>query len=227
MGTLARADTSAEETRKKRFVLLLFCSQGVIGLVLLTFERWPPVLQVLLVFVAFAGGLGLASVLVHPGLLRRWLEDVHGYDRTRSWSFLWPAVDTVYLLCIFPTTAFVLLSSFLYLQGVAEVSDVTTSERVPDGIVGDPTSSSGVLEDPVNDIFLFYVWSFLDAVPVLAIPQTVRWEPRFEFNDHFNPPLLLLYKLVVIIPTIALGRRFVTDLRLRRKSGSHPMSPGN
>lgn len=49
----------------------------------------------------------------------------------------------------------------------------------------------------------FYLWNFLDAVPVLEIPDTLNWqEPSFEVTDHAGGGLLLAYKVLVIVPVI-------------------------
>jgi hypothetical protein len=92
---------------------------------------------------------------------------------------------TLYIVA-FATIGLAGLSELLYFHDIA-----TTKEE---------------LGDPFGDSVAFYVWSFLNAIPVLEIPQTLRWELHVDFTDHVSPVLLLLYKVAVILPAIATGR---------------------
>ncbi len=50
----------------------------------------------------------------------------------------------------------------------------------------------------------FFVWNFLDGIPVLKITESLNWNRDRTFTDHYSGSLLLLYKLAVVIPIVAL-----------------------
>lgn len=49
----------------------------------------------------------------------------------------------------------------------------------------------------------FFVWHFLDAVPLLKINQTLRWEEPLTYTKTGVGWVLLLFKITVIFPVIA------------------------
>jgi hypothetical protein len=107
-------------------------------------------------------------------------------SKRRLWAFL-SLAGLLFVILLFATLGFAGVTELLYLHGIAET---------------DPDH----LEDPLVDSMTFYVWSLLDAIPVLQIPQTLRWELDYRFTDHVSPVLLLAYKLAVILPAIATAR---------------------
>jgi len=48
----------------------------------------------------------------------------------------------------------------------------------------------------------FYVWHFLEAVPLLKVNQTIRWDEPWTYDSAAVGWILLLFKLVVIVPVI-------------------------
>lgn len=48
----------------------------------------------------------------------------------------------------------------------------------------------------------FYLWNLLDAIPFLAIPDSLHWTLGPTFNDWHSGVLLVFYKLVVIAPLL-------------------------
>ena len=52
----------------------------------------------------------------------------------------------------------------------------------------------------------FYLWHLADTVPLLDIPDTVRWEQPLRYSDSLSGFLLLLYKSFVILPLLQVGR---------------------
>jgi hypothetical protein len=61
-----------------------------------------------------------------------------------------------------------------------------------------------VTERIVWEALVYYVWSLLDGIPVLEVPQTLNWEPAITFTDHMSGALLRAYKLFVIVPIVSL-----------------------
>jgi hypothetical protein len=49
----------------------------------------------------------------------------------------------------------------------------------------------------------FYMWHFLDAVPVFKINETLLWDRPFTYRDSNVGLLLLIFKVTVIAPVIA------------------------
>lgn len=167
-------------------VALTFLCPAPAGLVFLVgsdrIAQLPPGLQWPLVVIAFLGATSMSVAIALPVLRRAWLVMV-GHKTRRRPDFLplllslWPAG--------FTTVGFALLSEFLYEQGVGASEPAEALSQ--------------------SEALTYYVWHFLDAIPYLEIPRTVGWELGFTYVDHVNPVLLLLYKLVVITPVLALG----------------------
>jgi hypothetical protein len=51
----------------------------------------------------------------------------------------------------------------------------------------------------------YYLWHLADAVPLVEVPQTVRWPEPQGFDDHGSGVLLLLFKVMVIIPLVSIA----------------------
>lgn len=196
----------AGESRYRRYVTLTVLIVPALFLAVLqldehgVFEKLPTAVQALLAGVTFAGGLAFAFLLVKPRWRRQWLS-FNGYDPRRPSALVVPILNTFYLLMT-ATMGFAFLSGFLYVHGIVDV-------LTPSG--------QHALDDPINSSAFYYIWSFLNAIPVLEIPHTLGWEPEFRFTDHVTPPLLLLYKLVVILPVIAVVHMVVKDQRARSR----------
>jgi hypothetical protein len=161
-------------------------------------DRLPVTLQWILVALAFASTLYLLGLLVFPWSRPLWLRS-NFYNPKHWWGFLLPAANSLYV-AFMATWGFAVVSGFLYLQGVAK----TAPERA--------------LSDPFNDSWAYYMWDFLDAIPVLEIPQTLGWELAFSFTDHVTPLLLLLYKVLLLGPVIATGTLVWRDVRRLRST---------
>jgi hypothetical protein len=75
-------------------------------------------------------------------------------------------------------------------------------------------------EEPIRDpvvltLFSYYLWSFLDAIPALDIPETLNWSIPASLTDFASGAVLLTYKLLVIVPLIALVVDYVAARRSR------------
>jgi hypothetical protein len=49
----------------------------------------------------------------------------------------------------------------------------------------------------------FYLWHFVDAIPLLKVTSTLRWAEPLKYDNGAIGFLLLLFKIVVISPVIA------------------------
>jgi hypothetical protein len=206
--TELRVTTDAKRSaRYARYFGLITVGMAPLGVVWLLIkhdrlDRLPLALQWFLVALALASTLYLLGLFVLPWSRPLWLKS-NFYDPAHWWGFLLPLANTVYVASM-ATWGFAIVSGFLYLRGVG----TTAPERA--------------LADPFNDSWAYYIWGFLNAIPVLEIPQTLGWEMRFRFTDHVNPVLLLLYKLALIGPMIATGKLVWGDVRRRRSRTRNP-----
>jgi hypothetical protein len=53
-----------------------------------------------------------------------------------------------------------------------------------------------------STFWVYYVWNFLDAIPVLKIPETLNWKAPVTFTDHASGALLLAYRVTMVIPLV-------------------------
>jgi hypothetical protein len=58
----------------------------------------------------------------------------------------------------------------------------------------------------------FYIWHLLGNVPLLDIPQTIRWAKPYEYSDSLSGWLLLAFKAFVILPLIQAVRLVLAGL---------------
>ena len=49
----------------------------------------------------------------------------------------------------------------------------------------------------------FYMWHFVNLIPGLGIPETLRWTQPYKYSDHLSGAVLLIFKIAVILPVIA------------------------
>ena len=59
-----------------------------------------------------------------------------------------------------------------------------------------------VSDDCIVRFSAFYIWHFLDAIPLLKIPQTMQWTAPHQYTEVFSGFMLLLFKVGVIFPFI-------------------------
>ena len=61
-----------------------------------------------------------------------------------------------------------------------------------------PTGASPSYSDLLN----FYVWHFLEAVPLLKVNDTLQWKAPMTYQAGWIGGILLLFKIAVILPVI-------------------------
>lgn len=67
----------------------------------------------------------------------------------------------------------------------------------------------------------YYVWHFLDAIPVLEIPATLNWSLGTDYTGYTSGVLLLVYKLLVIVPVV----RAILEVVQRTKERASQRAP--
>lgn len=115
-------------------------------------EQLPLALQWVLVVLVFLGVLFLTLTIVLPRWRRFWVRPC------RNWWDAFVIASNTVMIALVVTLGFAIVSTFLYLQGMA-----TTSPEHP-------------LTDPVGDSMYYYEWNFLHSIPVLELPQALGWE---------------------------------------------------
>lgn len=64
------------------------------------------------------------------------------------------------------------------------------------------------IDPSISHLTDFYLWHFMDSVPLLDINETVRWKAPFEYDRPGVGWILLLFKFAVIIPVVAAFRGY-------------------
>jgi predicted ester cyclase len=59
------------------------------------------------------------------------------------------------------------------------------------------------LPNDLSPVVDFYVWHFVNLIPGLGIPETLRWTQPYQYSDHLSGTVLLIFKIAVILPVIA------------------------
>lgn len=59
------------------------------------------------------------------------------------------------------------------------------------------------LPEELSPVVNFYIWHFLDSVPGLDIPQTLKWDQPYQYSDRLSGLVLVVFKIGVIVPVIA------------------------
>jgi hypothetical protein len=70
----------------------------------------------------------------------------------------------------------------------------------------------------------FYVWHFVDLVPLIDIPGTLRWSEPLRYSGLDVGALLLCFELLAVLPVIAIIRSF---WHLREAKPDPPAGVGN
>jgi hypothetical protein len=159
------------------FQLLVAPSAAWLPLLLIdaTIER--PIVWVWLVWLLF-----YVVVLVRQARFwRLWLPWTRPTGH-RSLELFFGAYQSLVII----TAAFAGATAIFYSYGWITASEPIVTERI------------------VWEALVYYVWSLLDGIPVLEVPQTLNWEPAITFTDHMSGALLLAYKLFVIVPIVSL-----------------------
>jgi len=57
-------------------------------------------------------------------------------------------------------------------------------------------------------VSMFYVWAFADSVPIVQIPETLRWAIPLDYKDSRIGALVLIFQVGAILPVIAAIRSY-------------------
>jgi hypothetical protein len=72
----------------------------------------------------------------------------------------------------------------------------------------------GISSDTIVDkAIALYAWHLLDAIPLLEIPKTLRWEEPYSYTDSWSGAVLLAFKGFVILPLIQVARLILAGRR--------------
>ncbi len=163
-----------------------------------------PVFQVILLLLW--GGL-LTGVLILISTARRREKLFQFLERVGALAPFVYCLNAFVIAALFFATLTFLLTDFGWL-----------SFTNPDG-GGIATS-----ELSVDRFMEFFIWHFLDAVPLLKINQTLRWQMQLSYTSAAAGLMVLLFKITVIIPVISAFRahwkhRQAAKKRVEQSSG--------
>jgi hypothetical protein len=65
----------------------------------------------------------------------------------------------------------------------------------------------------------FYLWHLAEFIPVIDIPETLRWPPPVIYTGSWVGSLVLLYQLFVLVPIILLFRHYRRLVRREEGAG--------
>lgn len=122
---------------------------------------------------------------------------------------------------------FGLLAPWLYSVGVLALAVIffaTTTFLIWEG-GGLTILPAGGTEVSPDVLLAFYLWHFLDAVPLLDVNATLQWSAPATYDGAAVGWLLLGFKVLVIVPVIAAFRGYWTlrrDLPSARKAALDP-----
>jgi hypothetical protein len=63
--------------------------------------------------------------------------------------------------------------------------------------------------DTVNASYLYYLWHFAKAIPLLDVPETLNWKLKHPFTDSINGALALIYVVLVVSPLLYLAAEVI------------------
>ena len=118
---------------------------------------------------------------------------VFGRDRPNVMQQLarWSLINKVYwiaMIVIVPTVGFAMVTAFAVDHHIF-------------GLTGSDPETRGL---PFA-AFDTYLWHLAHAVPLLDIPQTLKWKARLDFREWYGGDLLILmYKVALIVPLLQL-----------------------
>jgi hypothetical protein len=113
------------------------------------------------------------------------------------------------------------LISFIFLIGLVIIANASlTVVFLRVGLASaDPSVPSGA---EVGTALNFYSWHLADAIPGLAVPETLNWPLHHEFADYWNRTLLLLCKLALVTILAAPVARVVRGYSKGRSTAIRP-----
>ena len=151
-------------------------------------ERQPPLtLQVMVLILWGALLTGAISLIATEGSRAR-LYTVLGRI-----GALAPLVYTFNVLFI--AMVFFALATSLLAGSDASVLVIPNSDAVSQAKLNDPQERFSFLLD-------FYLWHILEEVPLLSVNKTLHWNEPLEYSGWVGP-ILLLFKIAVIVPALA------------------------
>ena len=145
------------------------------------------------VWVGFGLLIGTAAIVARTGFWKRWL-----FWKKLPEESCWTTVAATFIAVALLTEVFVVVAAMFFAFGIFDLP-----AEVERGAV-------------VSQLEANFVWSFLDAVPLLDIPKTVHWKLSYAFDDLGTGAFFMLYKVLVILPMLGL----VAQLLQARKKGA-------
>lgn len=139
----------------------------------------PLTVKILTLVVLFAI-MGLALWMVSTSDRRAKLV-----GKLHHWGFFWPAAYSASVLYL-SIACFTALAYLLHEHGVVTIQSTESATAV----------QFAQLQD-------FFLWHFLDAIPIFQIPDTILLKNPYVYTEPLLGWILLAFKVLVILPVIA------------------------
>jgi hypothetical protein len=187
------------------------------------FVRAPSIVECLLALAL----LGFVTMgVAQTGFWRRWIFwkwDDEADDESRLITVVGAVIAVALLI-----EGFAAVTTLTAQAGWTPVSRFHTGHAPPSLATAHGNSALDKDADVYQAVERMYAWNFLDAVPVVKVPQTLGWgRPRHHFNDVRGGAILLVFKVLVILPVIAvITQLFKLHRRKRSSAGTSDEDPG-
>lgn len=168
--------------------ILTIASLGYLG-IRKSSEALPLLLHVPILAAATALVLWGVAVLSRSDLRTRHAEGLRIWFGPNALIVL-PVGILVTATSIFASVTALLLDRWPHLL------ESPTGDRITEGVIAD-----------------FFLWHFLDLVPVLDIPETLRWDPPLDYTSGWTGLLILLFQGAVVVPMIQVVRAYLAQRR--------------
>ncbi len=97
----------------------------------------------------------------------------------------------------------------------ASVFAVVTMLLLDAGLVRLSLPGCATCQPDIGDVLSFYVWNFLDAVPLLNVNESLHWDVPLAYSGALMGWMIIAFKVAVIIPLIQAVR---TYLQVRKET---------
>jgi hypothetical protein len=176
-------------------ILTLFVACGAV-LPVSAQEHWPTWAVVAVVLPVAVAALGFLLYQFFSERRRR--AFFLSYARKAVWGWMMPVAAGIVAFFL-STTVFAVVTMLLQDAGLVQLSVPGCASCKPD----------------VYDVIAFYIWDFLDAIPLLNVTESLHWDVPLTYSGALMGWLVLAFKVAVIIPLIQAVR---TYLQVRKEA---------
>jgi hypothetical protein len=144
--------------------------------------------------------IGLTGVAVSAYLARRIVSPtfIRAYREAHSARQLRNGVLEIVVVVIATTMGFAVFTAVFVELGLIAIA---------------PELAGHHRDMPTLILFGVYAWSLCNAIPVLDVAETLRWEYGYRLTGHSGGFFVLAYKVLAAIPIVQLARLLIESAR--------------